>query len=64
MKKYKKKKRKSHNILKRIKLNDELKCVGVNVVTNLIKDEIDQFLDAEVYAADTESEEDRVIAFR
>lgn len=59
-----KKKKKFHNILKKIKLNDELKCVGVNVVTNLIKDEIDQFLDVEVYAADAEFEEDRVIAFR
>lgn len=51
-------------MLKRIKWNDELKNVGVNVVTNLIKDEIDQFLDVEVYTADAEFEEDRVIGFR
>ena len=62
MKKYKK--TQSNNVLKRIKVNDELKCVKVNVVTNIIKDEIEHFSDVEAYTDDDEFKEGRVIGFR
>ena len=54
----------SNNVLKRIKVNDELKCVKVNVVTNIIKDEIEHFSHVEAYTDDDEFKESRVIGFR
>lgn len=54
--------------MKKIKENDELKTVEVNVVTNFIKDEVESLSDAEVYTDDDNDdddfEEDRVIGFR
>ena len=55
--------------MKKIKENDELKTVEVNVVTNFIKDEVESLSDAEVYTDDDDDddddfEEDRVIGFR
>ena len=42
-------------MLKKIKENNELKSVEIDVVTNFIKDEVESSSDAEVYT-DDESE--------
>ena len=58
-----------NNLLKKLKENDELKSVEVNLVTNFIKDKVESSSDAEVYIDDDydydddDSEEDRTIEF-
>ena len=58
-----------NNLLKKLKENDELKSVEVNLVTNFIKDKVESSSDAEVYTDDDydydddDSEEDRIIGF-
>ena len=56
MKKYRK--NQFNNVLKKIKDNNELKSIGVNVVTNFIKDEVKSFSNADVYTDDGDSEEE------
>ena len=41
-----------------------MKRVDVLAVSNLIKDEVERFSDAQVYTDDDDSEEDRVIGLR
>ena len=58
-----------NNLLKKLKENDELKSVEVNLVTNFIKDKVESSSVAEVYTDDDydydddDSEEDRTIEF-
>ena len=58
-----------NNLLKKLKENDKLKSVEVNLVTNFIKDKVESSSDAEVYTDDNydydddDSEEDRIIGF-
>ena len=47
-----------NNALKKLKENDGLKGVDVDVVINFIKDIIDIFYDAEVYTDDDDDDDD------
>ena len=61
-------KNQSNNKLKIIKENDELKTIGVNVVTKYIEDEVetssDGDVDVEVDVVDNDDEWDRINGFR
>ena len=50
--------------IKKIKENNELKRVEVDVLTPFIKHEVESFPAAEVYTDDNDYEEDRVLGFR
>ena len=50
--------------MKKIKENNELKSVEVDVLTPFIKDEVESFPTAEVYTDDNDYEEDRVVGCR
>ena len=67
MKIYMKKQKKyySNNVLRKIKENNELKNVEVDLLTTFIKGEVERFSDAEVYNDDVyDSEKDKVTVFR
>ena len=61
-------KNQSDNKLKKIKENDELKTIEVNVVTKYIEDEVetssDGDVDVEVDVVDNDDEWDRINGFR
>ena len=57
---WKNKKNQSNNGLKKIKENDELKRVEVDVIPNFIKDEVEIYSVAEVYTDDDKAEGDSI----
>ena len=61
----KRKKNQSNKTLKKIKENNDLKSVEVDLFTNFVKDEVKCFSDPEVCSDhDDDPEEYRVIGFR
>ena len=49
---------------KTTKETNELKNIEAELISNFIQDKVESFSDAEIYADNEETEEERVIGFR